>query len=49
MIATLEAVLYWLVSCVAAAFIALAVVVPERVDRTIMDILTRIVTAVAGN
>jgi hypothetical protein len=32
MIATLEAVLYWLVSSVAAAFIGLAVVAPERVD-----------------
>jgi hypothetical protein len=49
MIATLELVLYWLVSSVTAAFIGLAVVAPERVDRTMMDILTRIVTAVAGN
>jgi hypothetical protein len=47
MIATLEVVLYWLVSSVAATFIGLAVVAPERVDRTMMDILTRFVTAVA--
>jgi hypothetical protein len=33
----------------AATFIGLAVVAPERVDRTMMDILTRVVTAVAGN
>jgi hypothetical protein len=49
MIATLELVLYWLVASVTAAFIGLAVLAPERVDRTMMDILTRIVTAVAGN
>jgi uncharacterized membrane protein len=49
MIATLELVLYWLVSTVAVAFIGLAVVTPQQVDRTILDILTRIVTAVAGN
>jgi hypothetical protein len=49
MIATFECVLYWLVSGVAAAFIGLAVVTPQQVDRTILDILTRIVTAVARN
>ena len=48
-IAKLEAVLYWLVASVDVAFIGLAIVAPERVDRTMMDILTRIVTAVAGN
>jgi hypothetical protein len=49
MIATLEVILYWLVSSVTAAFIGLAVVAPERVDRTMVDILSTIVTAVAGN
>jgi hypothetical protein len=49
MIATLEVILYWLVSSVAATFIGLAVLVPERVDRTMMDILIRIATAVTGN
>ena len=47
--ATLEAILYWLISGVAAAFIGLAVVSPAQIDRTIMDILTRVVTAVVGN
>jgi hypothetical protein len=36
-------------TAVAATFIGLAVVAPERVDRTMMDILNKIVTAVAGN
>jgi hypothetical protein len=36
-------------TAVAATFIGLAVVAPERVDRTMMDILSKIVTAVAGN
>jgi hypothetical protein len=49
MIATLEVVLYWLVSSATAAFIGLAVIAPQLVERSIMDILTRIVTAVAGN
>jgi hypothetical protein len=49
MIATLEVILYWLVSSVTAAFIGLAVVAPERVDRTMMDMLTRMVTVVTGN
>ena len=49
MIATLESVLYWLVSSVAATLIGLAVVAPGRVDQTMMDILTRVVMAVAGN
>jgi Flp pilus assembly protein protease CpaA len=43
----LEAVVYWLVASVTAAFIGLAIVMPERVERTMMDIPTRIVTAVA--
>ena len=47
MIETLEVVLYWLVASVTAAFIGLAIVMPERVERTMMDIPTRIVTAVA--
>jgi Flp pilus assembly protein protease CpaA len=45
----LEAVVYWLVASVTAAFIGLAIVMPERVERTMMDIPTRIVTAVAAN
>ena len=49
MISTLEVVVYYLVASMAAAFIGLAVAVPARVDQTMMDILTRIVTAVAGN
>jgi hypothetical protein len=49
MVARLQAILYWLGSGVAVVFIGLAVVAPERVDRTMMDILTRMVTAVAGN
>jgi hypothetical protein len=49
MIAKSEVVLYWFVSSVVAVFIGLTVVAPHRVDRTMMDILTRIVTAVAGN
>ena len=47
-IAKLEAVLYWLGSGVVVAFIGLVVIAPERVDRTMMDILTRIVTAVVA-
>jgi hypothetical protein len=47
LIETLEVVLYWLVASVTAAFIGLAIVMPERVERTMMDIPTRIVTAVA--
>ena len=43
----LEAVLHWLVASVTAAFIGLAIVMPERVERTMMDIPTRIVTAIA--
>ena len=43
----LEAVLYWLVASVTAAFIGLAIVMPERVERTMMDAPTRIVTAIA--
>jgi hypothetical protein len=46
MLARSEAVLYWLGSGVAVAFIGLVVLAPERVDRTMMDILTRILTAV---
>ena len=46
MLARSEAVLYWLGSGVAVAFIGLVVVAPERVDQTMMDILTKIVTAV---
>ena len=42
----LETVLYWLVAGVTAVFIGLAIVMPERVERTMMDIPTRIVTAV---
>jgi hypothetical protein len=34
---------------VTAVFIGLAIVMPERVERTMMDIPTRIVTAVAAN
>ena len=48
MLARSEAVLYWLGSGVAVAFIALVVIAPERVDLTMMDILTRIVTAVVA-
>jgi hypothetical protein len=48
MLARSEAVLYWLGSGVAVAFIGLVVVAPERVDRTMMDILTRIMTAVVA-
>jgi hypothetical protein len=47
LIETLEVVLYWLVASVSAAFIGLAIVMPERVERTMRDIPTRIVTAVA--
>jgi hypothetical protein len=43
----LETVLYWLVAGVTAVFIGLAIVMPERVERTMMDIPTRIVTVVA--
>jgi hypothetical protein len=43
-----EAVLYWRGSGVVVAFIELVVIAPERVDRTMMDILTRIVTAVVA-
>jgi hypothetical protein len=46
-IETLEVVLYWLVASVVAAFIGLAIVMPERVERTMIDIPNRIVTAVA--
>ena len=46
MLARSEAVLYSLGSSVAVAFIGLVVLAPERVERTMMDILTRIVTAV---
>jgi hypothetical protein len=49
MIATLEAVVYCLLASVTAAFIGLAVAVPARVDQMMVDILTRIVTAFAGN
>jgi hypothetical protein len=48
MLARSEAVLYWLGSGVAVAFIGLVVVAPERVDRTMMDILTKMVTAVVA-
>ena len=48
MLARSEAVLYWLGSGVVVAFIGLVVIAPERVDRTMMDILTRIVTAVVA-
>jgi hypothetical protein len=47
MIETLQAVLYWLGAGVTAVFIGLAIVMPERVERTMMDIPTRIVTVVA--
>ena len=47
MIETLQAVLYWLVAGLTAVFIGLAIVMPERVERTMMDIPTRIVTVVA--
>jgi hypothetical protein len=49
MIATLEVVAYCLVASVTAAFTGLAVAVPARVDQMMMDILTRIVMAFAGN
>ena len=49
MIATLEVVPYWLVASLAAALIGLAVAVPARIDQTMLDLLSRIVTAVAGN
>jgi hypothetical protein len=49
MLAKSEAILYWLGSGVAVAFVGLVVIAPEQVDRTMMDILTRIVTAVARN
>ena len=48
MLARSEAVLYWLSSGVAVVFIGLVVIAPERVDRTMMDILTRIMTAVVA-
>src|SRR5215510_8880563 len=48
-IARLEAALFGLVVCLCLAFIGLAVVAPERIDRTLNDILTGIVRAVAGN
>ena len=48
MLARSEAVLYWIGSGVDVAFIGLVVVAPERVDRTMMDVLTRIVTAVVA-
>jgi hypothetical protein len=48
MLARSEAVLYWLGSGVVVAFIGLVAIAPERVDRTMMDILTRIVTAVVA-
>ena len=40
-----KAVLYWLGSGVAVAFIGLVVIEPERVERTMMGVLTRIVSA----
>ena len=46
MLARSEAVLYWLGSVMVVAFIGLVVVAPERVDRTMMGILTRILTTV---
>ncbi len=46
MLARSEAVLYWLGSGVAVAFVGLVGIAPEQVDRTMMDILTKIVTAV---
>ena len=45
MLARSEAVLYWLGSGVAVAFIGLVVIEPERVERTMMGVLTRIVSA----
>jgi hypothetical protein len=48
MLAKSEVVLYWLGSGVAVAFIGLVVAAPERVDRTMIDILTGIVTAVVA-
>jgi len=45
---SLEVVLYWLGSSVAVAFIGFAVTEPERVERTMIDIMTRTVTAVAA-
>jgi hypothetical protein len=48
MLAKSEVVLYWLGSGVAVAFIGLVVATPERVDRTMINILTRIVTAVVA-
>ena len=45
MLARSEAVLFWLGSGVAVAFIGLVVIAPERIDQTMMGILTRIVTA----
>jgi len=46
MLARSEAVLYWLGSAMVVAFIGLVVLTPERVDRTMMDILTRILSTV---
>ena len=48
MLARSEAVLYWLGSGVVVAFIGLVVIAPEQVEHTMMDILTRIVTAVVA-
>jgi hypothetical protein len=49
MIGKLEFALYCLCFSLAATLISLAIVAPERVERSIMHILTRIVTMVAGN
>ena len=45
---SLEVVLYWLGCSVAVTFIGFAITEPERVERTMMDIMTRTVTAVAA-
>jgi hypothetical protein len=48
MLSKLENVLYWLGGILAIAFIGLAVVGPERVEQTMMAILTGIVRLVVG-
>jgi hypothetical protein len=48
MLAKLENVLYWLGGILAIAFIGLAVLGPERVEQTMMAILTGIVRLVVG-
>jgi hypothetical protein len=40
LLARLEVLLYWLAFGVAVTFIGLAIAAPERVERTMLDILT---------